>query len=341
MLPINDKIMPDSAFQDGEFILKHSRSQIEKAGRRIRKGTASEKDIVIIQEYRAAHDRPMRHIRSALEQFGLGQVTSRLKRFPTILDKLSRPSLDGMTSTTINVSQMSDIAGCRVIMDNYDDLVEAEIYRTDIDGAIVKRTRDYLIAPKTTGYRGIHRIYSCGGFDVEVQFRTKLQHVWSTAIEIVDLFEGTKLKTSPQQADPRWLEFFRLFSEILYCKDAGIVTAELPGNINALRALESELSVYTKLMSFTISSPHILDDYTGIDSAVISVTPAGKVMQVDTVLFTEFEKLDAMALYQQNEAKGLTTIMVNVGDFSKLQEAYPAYQIDISQFTTELLKIVQ
>ncbi|MDE9591201.1 (p)ppGpp synthetase, partial [Xenorhabdus bovienii] len=68
------------------------------------------------------------------------------------------------------------------------------------------RIKDYTVDKKTTGYRGIHRIYKCydgkdqhpwKGFLIEVQLRTKLQHIWATTVEIVDLCEGNTLKTNP------------------------------------------------------------------------------------------------------------------------------------------------
>lgn len=342
---IKDKIMSDGTFKDGEFILKHSRSQIGKAGRRIRKGISEDldADIAIIQEYRAAHDKPMRAMRHFLLGLKKGQVSSRLKRLPTILDKLSRATLDGVQHNSMCATKMSDIAGCRVIVESYAELLELDsiMSGTVIEGAKFRKLRDYLCYPKSSGYRGIHRVYSFGKFDVEVQLRTRMQHVWSTAVEIVDLFEGTKLKTNPQEEDWNWREFFKLFSSILYSMDTGNISKKTYADIEALRKLEAKLSVYAKLQSFTISSTQLADEYSGIDTAVISVVQSGKMMKVETALFTVDEKLDAMATYQQKESDGMISIMVSVDDFSKLKETYPAYQVDISQFTSALKNILQ
>ena len=51
-------------------------------------------------------------LRSCLSTLGLeGEVTQRLKRVPTIVDKLRR-------QPTMKVSQMHDIGGCRVVLES-------------------------------------------------------------------------------------------------------------------------------------------------------------------------------------------------------------------------------
>ena len=70
--------------------------------------------------------------------------------------------------------------------------------------------------PKDDGYRSYHLI---GKFKddfgekkvIEVQIRTKLQHDWATALEIVDLFTGQALKSN--QGNKDWKEFFASVSK--------------------------------------------------------------------------------------------------------------------------------
>ena len=71
--------------------------------------------------------------------------------------------------------------------------------------------KDYIEKPKEDGYRGYHLMGSFSASDgdnktIEIQLRTKLQHYWATALEIVDLFTGQALKSN--QGDDKWQQFF-------------------------------------------------------------------------------------------------------------------------------------
>ncbi len=81
-----------------------------------------------------------------------------------------------------------------------------------------EREKDYIQNPKKDGYRGVHLIYryksdkisTYDGLLIEVQIRSKIQHAWATAIEIVDLFTGQAIKSN--EGEEEWKEFFRLVS---------------------------------------------------------------------------------------------------------------------------------
>ena len=71
--------------------------------------------------------------------------------------------------------------------------------------------------PKKDGYRSLHIIYEyksdkCktdyNGLRVEVQIRSRLQHLWATAVETVDFFTRQAIKFN--EGIPDWADFFRL-----------------------------------------------------------------------------------------------------------------------------------
>ena len=62
-----------------------------------------------------------KHVRK-LNLLETATVVRRLKRLPTIIDKLQRKSLDGKTDNAISLKRMHDIGGCRVILDSMNDL---------------------------------------------------------------------------------------------------------------------------------------------------------------------------------------------------------------------------
>ena len=90
------------------------------------------------------------------------EVTQRLKRRQTIIDKLSRePSME--------VTQFHDIGGVRALLPSLDH-VQAVRRRLQKTWTIAK-TRDYIATPKASGYRALHLIVRRSGYAIEVQLR--------------------------------------------------------------------------------------------------------------------------------------------------------------------------
>ncbi|MCG9657973.1 RelA/SpoT domain-containing protein [Vibrio mediterranei] len=129
-----------------------------------------------------------------------------MKRLETIIDKLQRKSLDGNTTNATCVTNMNDIGGYLAI---FPDLMSLELAVSQLQGTVEKvgrvRIKDidnYISNPKPNdcGYRSLHVIYrydhaSGKSFNIEAQLRSRLQHLWATTVEIMDILEGTKIKT--------------------------------------------------------------------------------------------------------------------------------------------------
>ena len=105
---------------------------------------------------------------------GRVEVTQRLKRRQTIINKLSR-------EPTMEVTQFHDIGGVRALLPSLDHIqvVRRRLQKT---WTIVK-TRDYIAKPKTSGYRALHLVVRRSGFAIEVQLRTSLQDAWANQVE--------------------------------------------------------------------------------------------------------------------------------------------------------------
>lgn len=149
-----------------------------------------------IGEFRAQFAAPLTKVVMGLRSFvntegvdPAGRVAQRLKRMPTIVDKLEREP--GM-----NLARMHDIGGCRGILPD-----ELAVYR------VVRRIKsrpkhlwgivreyDYIKAPKASGYRGIHLVVRRDGRLIEIQLRTPSQHRWALNVETLDLAERLGLK---------------------------------------------------------------------------------------------------------------------------------------------------
>ena len=85
--------------------------------------------------------------------------------------------------------------------------------------------KDYIKIPKQSGYRGIDLIFryknknnpSYDGLRIEMQIRTKLQHLWATAVEVMGTLRGEKLKSG--MGDEKWQYFFSIVSSYFAYKE--------------------------------------------------------------------------------------------------------------------------
>lgn len=208
---------PNTEFPGG------SRSRVNRAGQNVRDGVASLDDLAVIDEWRAAHRAVLNTFQAILRTRTREAdvvVAQRHKRRSTIFDKLLRlPRME--------LGRMDDVAGCRLIFESVNEL---EAFRTTFHGARFNHSRknhedkyNYIKSPKATGYRGIHDVYSYDvkstagkrykGLLVEVQYRTRIQHAWATAVEVIGFVTESQPKF--QQGDKRYEHAMALAAEIL------------------------------------------------------------------------------------------------------------------------------
>jgi putative GTP pyrophosphokinase len=200
-----------------------SKSRVTKAGAAVRAGVATLDDLVCIDLWRAAHAPVLNTFQALLRGRARSKkvvVGQRHKRKLTIFGKLKRfPRME--------LARMDDIAGCRLIFDDISRLYE---FRKRLHSARFKHKRrnavdkyDYVKVPKSTGYRGIHDIYEYDaqsmqgreykGLFVELQYRTRVQHAWATAVELIGAITTNQPKF--QEGDKRYEEIMSYASEIL------------------------------------------------------------------------------------------------------------------------------
>lgn len=175
-----------------------SNNQVDKAGRNLRKyvrgeavdPAAAEAALETLLRFRAVHQNPLGKatmgLRSVVktERCRRVEVSQRLKRVPTILDKLVG------RESTLSLPRMQDIGGCRAVLDSMDELRRVE--------ARLKKNRppagysDYIVSPRSSGYRGVHLIVRYDDPEgvernIEVQLRTQVMHSWAITVERFDL----------------------------------------------------------------------------------------------------------------------------------------------------------
>lgn len=252
-----------------------NKSAVRKAGQAISSGTASNEDYQLVDRWRASHGYVINTFQAWLKghinkQDFYIEFAQRLKRRNTVIDKLLRKDKNGKPLIS-DVAGMHDFAGCRMIFDDLAKMVEFRDYMHS--PAVMKNVEhtlrhdpekyNYVENPKFTGYRGIHDVYRhfprgslrkqekkpWDGLLVEIQYRTRAQHAWATAVEISDLLDGERTKFELNQSDRG--KFFALASEIIARKHesyrrafGGRETADLQ---DELRTLEGELGILRRL----------------------------------------------------------------------------------------------
>lgn len=340
--------MANEQYEKGKIKLSYTKNQIKRAGENIRKNENIEESIKIIRNFRAAHLYPLTIIKNLLWKHAQKIkpdpiIARRLKRLPTIIDKLTRKTLDGVNNNSISIVRMQDIGGCRIIFENKDLLLK---FNQSLNNSrTVHKTKvinDYILNSKKTGYRGIHRIYHCysnlqqhdwKGFLVEVQLRTKLQHLWATTVEIVDLCEGKALKTNPFSSDIEWVEFFQIMSDFLANDDGFLFlkSEQMKSMKTRLEFLNFRLKAIDKLLSFNtvFSNTNLIKDYNKNQYIVLAIDNFKKRIYCSSYS----KKFDALAVYSKIEdEKEHIGLFVEIDDIKNLQNAYPNYLIDTRLF---------
>jgi putative GTP pyrophosphokinase len=212
----------------------YSKKQLRKGGRMLRefKRGSTEHSIEelteaveIVEWWRAQHARALARTNAGLRYYirkagGEVNVTQRLKRFSTIVDKLDR-------LPNMQLSTMEDIAGVRAVLPTQAavDEVVRELRRQPRWN--IRRVREYVAdrypGPKADGYRAVHVVVERDGCFVEIQLRTPWQDVWAQSVEQDTRRLRAGLKFGAGPADLR--EYFRVIGEYLEAREHHV---ELP-----------------------------------------------------------------------------------------------------------------
>jgi ppGpp synthetase/RelA/SpoT-type nucleotidyltranferase len=190
--------------------------------------------IEVVEWWRSEHAKPLSRVAANLRYYaserGDPVVAQRLKRVPTIADKLQRES-------SMRLSRMADIGGVRAILPDQDAAyrVAARLRRN----WTITKVRDYVANPKADGYRALHLINRNHGRLIEVQLRTPDQDNWANLVERLSrtIAPGLKFGEGP----PMLRLFLQTRSELLARAARGIMDA---GMVKQMREVEVEADTF-------------------------------------------------------------------------------------------------
>lgn len=236
---------------------------------------------------------------------------------------------------------MDDVAGCRLIFPSHKMLVafRKELHRARFGHKLKNDTNkyDYITAPKSDGYRGIHDIYEYNvnsllgrdynGLLMELQYRTIYQHAWATSVEIIGMITENQPKF--HAGDERHIEFFRLASEIIarvYERSNSCYPLLKDGElVRKFRRLDNEIHILTLLRGLNRSTTQM----SGRKNVILSFSTEGTLD-----LFTYVKGADALKKYFQLEKlqTGADIVLVKGDTGADIRLAYKNYFSDPDDF---------
>ena len=345
--------------QQKQARLTYSKKQVKKAGDAIRKGcTHEQKDqaIKVIRNFRESHLYPLMLIKNHVNRMAKKVsedyiLARRLKRLPTILDKLTRPTLDGQQANAISITRMQDIGGCRIIFDTVDEVYQClEYLKKSRSVHKIMKIQDTMFELKQSGYRGVHVVFSCYEnsdddsnpwfkHKIELQLRTRLQHAWATCIETIDIFEQTQLKTRLDGSN-EFRAFFKLTAKLMAQQEQGdyLPDEQYNGFLEDFAIKEDQLDILGKLYSYHLASMNV--GYRGkgknLQGQILIAIGRDDQQQLTNSVryFAKSKSEEAIKEYGrlEDDTQLDVVVLVSVKNLIDVQKAFPNYYADTRLF---------
>ncbi len=289
----------------------------------------------ILHNWRMHHAYPMVRERAKLTKLvkPLGGITAgRLKRTSSIRKKLRG---------TVKLNEMQDLVGCRAIVEDMRALNKVlKNYKRIDEGGRVRRVNDYIKMPKSSGYRSVHLIIKFDergvgekhtGCNVEIQLRTKLQHIWGTTVEAASAMRNEDLKAG--EGCGQWLRFLTLMSgyiaEIEEQPRGNHLSMSYKELVAEAKQLSVNLNVRQHLSAFS-SFMHEAERDGGSDGSKYMLKMDAKTGNID--VRPAWRELFAFDDLDDDFEETRQSLEVNVDNMEALRQAYPNYFADTGKF---------
>ena len=274
-------------------------------------------------------------------------VAQRLKRMSSIIDKLKRYK-------DMQTSRIQDIGGLRVVFQNLREMYafSDEMKSLSLDNFSLVRLKDYVKEPKESGYRGIHQIFKFNNPDypesdgrlIELQIRTRLQHLWATSVESLDIILNSAFKTGRDGAPhARYMQlasalFALAEGQLPQAEFVEVPAAEIAAEIGQEGAQFDEYLRDNVDKTLIAGAPGEEDSYTLLSLDMIDDKP-----HVSVWAGFKGGETQAVRKYSDLEAgtddSSLVVLVCAGGTMRELEEAYPNYFLRLRTFKDELSRI--
>lgn len=314
-----------------------------------------ERALEIVNNWRSSHNIPLNVIQSALRKHAQkvekkALIAQRIKRLPSIAYKLRR-------FENMKLSRMQDIGGCRAIVDDITGVrkIEERFAKRSRMKHELERKKDYVSDPKLDGYRGIHLVYryrsqseknrAFDGHQIEIQLRSRPQHVWATAVETVGTLIRQPLKSD--MGEESWQRFFALMSSWIALNENAPPVPETPLSkkelLDELRQSAIDLQVGKKLVKYGLAF-RTLQKHVPVSRGSYYLLEFNPGSGIHITSFRSRNLDEAMSRYLAAEKRisetksGAEAVLVSVSTVKSLRAAYPSYFADTIEFTKMLEK---
>lgn len=334
-------------------IPEYSKAEINRAGITIVNHNIFPEErhaaLEVLNNWRASHAYPLQVMSSNLRLRNPNAiVVQRLKRLESIIGKIER-------YPDMNLYRMQDLGGCRVIVNSIDQVYNTlNKYKNSRIRHVLKRENDYIKNPKSSGYRSYHMVYQFHSDTketynknmlIEIQFRTELQHMWATAVEMMGIYTKSQLKASLGNEDI--LRFFVLVSSVFALMEkmpvAPNTNEDLYDLILEIKEIDDRLNIVSRLSALSVAINHVNKnaDLKKNGYYVLQLNYGKKLLKVNSFSKSQVE----LATNVYNKIEGLNNsdidvVLVSATSFDAVKAAYPNYFTDISGFVDMMRKIL-
>ncbi len=242
---------------------------------------------------------------------------------------------------------MNDVGGVRIITDSMTNVhkIKDLIVKAKTSNKLI-REYNYIDEPKESGYRSYHLVYEYHAskqeykrYRIELQIRSKIQHAWATAVEVMGTFAKENLKAS--EGDQGALDFFKKVSQAftsLENKEA--IEQPLKEEIiqrNKELSLIDKLKVYNHLLK--IKTPK-----TNTELFLLQLDTKEKTISIFSYEENYYD--EAYKNYRRIESEiaednTKDVVMVFANSMEELKKAYPNYLADTKVFLENLNKVIK
>lgn len=340
---------------------------IRKIGEKLREGIElTEEEKLEFDNFREAHNIIIKLFTIELKKVNFSKqhlTASRNKRIETIISKLCRPEKP-------KLDRIHDIAGTRIIFENiksledYIDILEnTELVNFKEKINEDKNQYNYIKNPKSDGYRSIHKVFyyssnipystlneksfNLENKKIELQLRTRLQHIWATTVEIYDIINKSNIKTGTHnKLETKEGLFFKNCSLVFEGIESNDVE-KIKININKIFRDKDLVEIYNRLKGIKNIKNIQLPKTLGSDEVFILITDLnkGKTTFFTTDPIEKNDKQDTFlinASYRRLEEKNTKgeyiLLLLTLGDIKKLKNVYPNYFLNTNKFISILKK---